>query len=171
MGFVIHFYIIFGTSLLTQRPSPDCCFLPISGFYRKGISNGVQTEWNLRERYFWRKSRTRSLRTTSGDRGLAHEGGGAPPYRARPLPRGPHVWPPVPSFLLYIPTYPKTIGRTKKTLVPPPHPSIPVRSHLGACFGAPPEGGSTTECFYIIIIASPWVVSSLPQTFGSIASI
>ena len=26
MGFIIHFYIIFGTNLLTQRPSPDCCF-------------------------------------------------------------------------------------------------------------------------------------------------
>src|SRR6187399_2908608 len=25
-GFIIHFYIIFGTNLLTERPSPHCCF-------------------------------------------------------------------------------------------------------------------------------------------------
>ena len=34
---------------------------------------------------------------------------GAPP-RARPLPRGPLEAPPTYSFLLYIPTYPQTIG-------------------------------------------------------------
>ena len=30
-----------------------------------------------------------------------------------------------------------------------------MRSHLGACFGAPPEGASTTEGFYINTIAPP----------------
>ena len=52
MGFIIHFYIIFGTNLLTEGPA-QIVFLPISVFWRKGISNGVQTEWNLRERDFW----------------------------------------------------------------------------------------------------------------------
>ena len=52
LGFIIHFYIIFGTNLLTRGPAKNCCFLPILGFQRKGISNGVQTEWNLRERDF-----------------------------------------------------------------------------------------------------------------------
>ena len=52
LGFIIHFYIIFGTNLLTGCPAQICCFLPISVFRRKGISNGVQTEWNLRERDF-----------------------------------------------------------------------------------------------------------------------
>ena len=55
LGFIIHFYIIFGTNLLTGGPAQNCCFLPISVFRRKGISNGVQTEWNLRERSFWNK--------------------------------------------------------------------------------------------------------------------
>ena len=49
LGFIFHFYIIFGTNLLTGGPAQNCCFLPISEFRRKGISNGVQTEWNLRE--------------------------------------------------------------------------------------------------------------------------
>ena len=40
-------------------------------------------------------------------------------------------------------------------LIPPPQPSIPVRSHLGAFSGAPPEGASITEGFYTNTIASP----------------
>ena len=52
LGFIFHFYIIFGTNLLTGGPAQNCCFLPVLGFRRKGISNGVQTEWNLQERDF-----------------------------------------------------------------------------------------------------------------------
>ena len=55
MGFILHFYIIFGTNLLTGSPTQIVVFLPISVFRRKGISNGVQTEWNLWERSFWNK--------------------------------------------------------------------------------------------------------------------
>ena len=79
---------------------------------------------------------------------------GAPPG-ARPLPRGPLKAPPTYSFLLYIPTYPQTIGDGAKNLIPPPQLSVTMRSHLGACSGAPLEGASTTEGFYIIIKASP----------------
>ena len=53
MGFILHIYIIFWTNLLTGGPSHIAIFLPISVFRRKRISNGVQTEWNLRERDFW----------------------------------------------------------------------------------------------------------------------
>ena len=45
MGFTKHFYIIFGTNLLTRGPAQIVVFLPISVFRRKGISNGVQTEY------------------------------------------------------------------------------------------------------------------------------
>ena len=55
MGFTLHFYIIFGTNLLTQGPMQIAVFLPISVFRRKRISNGIQMEWNLRERDFWNK--------------------------------------------------------------------------------------------------------------------
>ena len=79
---------------------------------------------------------------------------GAPPGRA-PLPRGPLGAPPTHSFLLYIPTYPRTIRTGAKNLIPPPQLSVSTRSHLGACSGAPPEGASTTEGFYIITIAPP----------------
>ena len=75
---------------------------------------------------------------------------GAPPGCAC-LPRGPLGAPPTYSFLLYIPTYPQTNRDGAKNLIPPPQLSVSTRSHLGACFGAPPEGASITEGFYIII--------------------
>ena len=50
--FIIHFYIIFGTNLLTGGPAQIVVFLPISVFRRKGISNRVQTEWILQEQSF-----------------------------------------------------------------------------------------------------------------------
>ena len=78
---------------------------------------------------------------------------GVPSPWARPLPRGPLEAPPTYSFLLYIPTYPRTIRTGAKNLIPPPQPSVSMRSHLGACSGAPPEGASTTEGFYINTIA------------------
>ena len=156
LGFIIHFYIIFGTNLLTGGPAQNCCFLPISEFRRKRISNGVQTEWNLRERDFRNERDPEDLDPTSRHQPGGHEVGGRayPPGRAL-HPRGPHVAPPTYSFLLYIPTYPQTIRYGAKNLIPPPQPSVPTRSHLGACSGAPPEGASITEGFYINTIASP----------------
>ena len=44
MGLFLHFYIIFGTNLLTQGLVQIAVFLPISVFRRKGISNRIQTE-------------------------------------------------------------------------------------------------------------------------------
>ena len=83
MGFTLQFYIIFGTNLLTQGPVQIAVFLTISVFRRKGISNGVQIEWNLREIYFWNGSNPGDLECTSGEIRAAHEGGGRahPPGR------------------------------------------------------------------------------------------
>ena len=73
-GFTIHFYIIFGTNLLTGGPARIAVFLPISVFGRKGISNGVQTEWNLRERSFWNKRNSGDLEWMSRSSRGGHEG-------------------------------------------------------------------------------------------------
>ena len=78
LGFIIHFYIIFGTNLLTGGPAQNCCFLPILGFRRKGISNGVQTEWNLWERDFLAEHDPWDLDPTSRNKGWGHGVGGAP---------------------------------------------------------------------------------------------
>ena len=86
MSFIMHFYIIFGTNLLTQGPVQIAVFLPISVFRRKGISNGVQTEWNLRERDFWNKRDPEDLEWTSRNQQGGHEAGrrACPPGRALP---------------------------------------------------------------------------------------
>ena len=55
MAFNMHFYIIFGTNLLTEGPVQIVVFYPIPVYRRNGISNGIQTEWNLREDRFWNK--------------------------------------------------------------------------------------------------------------------
>ena len=75
MGFILHFYSIFGTNLLTQGPVQIAIFLPISVFHRKGISNGIQTEWNLRESYFWNKHDPGDLEWTSRNGRGVHEAG------------------------------------------------------------------------------------------------
>ena len=155
MGFNLHFYIIFGTNLLTGVPARIAVFLPISVFRRKGISNGVQTEWNLQERDFWNKHDPEDLECKPRSSRGGHEGGGrAHPYRARPLSRGPLGRPPTYFFLLYIPTYPENIITSHENLIPPPQPSVSARSYLGAFVGAPPEEESTMEGLYINIIAS-----------------
>ena len=69
-------YIIFGTNLLTGGPARIAVFLPISVFRRKGISNGVQTEWNLREHDFWNKYDLESLEYKSRSLRGGHEVGG-----------------------------------------------------------------------------------------------
>ena len=83
MGFILHFYIIFGTNLLTQGPVQIVVFFPISVFGRKGISNGFQTEWNLRERDFWNKHDLEDLEWTSRNKRGVHEAGGAPSWAPR----------------------------------------------------------------------------------------
>ena len=150
MRFNLHFYIIFGTNLLTEGPTQIVVFLPISVFRRKGISNGVQTEWNLRERSFWNKRNPGDLEWTSSNKRGGHEGA-----RCVPHPHGPLECQPTYFFLLYISTYPENIQEHHEKLFPPPQPSVPKRTHLGAFSGAPPEGVPIMEGFYINTIASP----------------
>ena len=94
MGFILHIYIIFGTNLLTGGPARIAVFLPISVFRRKGISNGVQTEWNLRERDFWNERDPENLECKSRSKQGGQEIGG----RA-PLSCGPIGWTPTYFFL------------------------------------------------------------------------
>ena len=108
-------YIIFGTNLLTKGPVQIAVFLPISVFRRKGISNGIQTEWNLRESYFWNKRNPGDLEWTSRKQRGGHEVGrrpqgvGAPPTLVGPS------WLHRPTSFAYIYSYtPKTSESTTK---------------------------------------------------------
>ena len=155
MGFIIHFYIIFGTNLLNGGPAQIAIFLPISVFRRKGISTRVQTEWNLREHDFWNKRDPEDLEWTSSNRQGGHEAGARLPLGRALHPRGPLVAPPSYCFLLYISIYPTNIQEHHENLIPPPQPSVPKRSHLGAFSGALPEGALITEGLYINFMGSP----------------
>ena len=155
MGFTKHFYIIFGTNLLTGGPVQIVVFFPISVFRRKGILNGIQTEWNLREDHFWNKRNPGDLEWMSRKQRGSHEAGRrAQGGRRAPHPHGPLVAPPTYSFRLYILIYPENIQEHHETLFPPPQPSVPVRSHLGAFSGAPPEGAPSPVAIFIILALS-----------------
>ena len=78
MGFIMHFYIIFGTNLLTEGPVQIAIFLPISVFRKKRISNGMQTERNLHEDLSWNKCNLGDLEYKSGSPRSFHEAGARP---------------------------------------------------------------------------------------------
>ena len=155
MGFIIHFYIIFGTNLLTGGPMQIAVFCLFQCFAEKEY----QTESKRNETFARIIFGTNSIQETWSGRQGSNEAAtrqeGASRGKARPHPRGPLVAPPTYFFRLYILIYPENIQEHHETLFPLPQPSILVRSHLGAFAGAPPEGESTMEGLYIISKALP----------------
>ena len=154
LGIILHFYIIFGTNLLTGGLAQNCCFFAYFSILEK--HNIKRSPNGIKPSGTWFSHRTWSRRLGPYSKKLPRRSWGwrAPPGRA-PLPRGPLGAPATYSFLLYIPTYPRTIKTGAKNLIPPPQPSVSTTSHLGACSEAPPEGASTMEGFYINTIAPP----------------
>ena len=151
MGFTIHFYYIFGTNLLTGGPVPISVFSPVLVFCRKGISNGMKPSGEL----FLKQTQSRRLgvdvkKQSRRPRGreARPRGVGAPPPSWAP--RGSPDQLPSPIYT----HVPWNIQEHHETLFPPPQPFVPMRSHLGAFSGAPSEGESITEGFYINTIAS-----------------
>ena len=167
MGFTKHFYIIFGTNLLTGGPVQIANFLPISVFRRKGISNGVQTEWNLWESYFWNKRDPEDLEWTSRNKRGVHEAGGAPTPWARPPPS----WLNQPTSSSSIYSY--TLKTTRSTTKPYFHrrnllyPWDPI---LGPFPALRRRENRSRRASTSTLLPFRWSVSSLPQTYGSIAS-
>ena len=105
---------------------------------------------------FWNKRNPGVFEWTSRKKQRSHEEGRrAQGGRHAPHPRGPLVAPLTDFFRLYILIYLENIQEHHGTLFPLPQPSVPVRSHLGAFFGAPPEGALITKGFQINTIASP----------------
>ena len=133
MGSILHFYIIFGTNLLTGGPTQIVVFCLFQCFAEKEY----QTESKRNETSGNMIFSTNVIQETwSGHQETIEEatrqGGRAyPPGRAL-HPRGPLVAPPTYFFLLYISIYPANIQEHHETLFPPPQPCVPVRSHLGA---------------------------------------
>ena len=156
MGFTLHFYIIFGTNLLTGGPARIAVFCLFQCFEEKEY----QTESKLGETFGSDRFGTNAnLETWSGRQAtseVARRVPGVPPGGGRaPHPRGPLEHQPIYFFLLYIHPYPETIRSDHENLIPPPQPSVSARSHLGAFASTPLEGESTMEGLYIISKASP----------------
>ena len=145
MGFTIHFYIIFGTNLLTQGPVQIAIFFLFQCFAEKEYQ--TESKWNetfgrvIFGTNVIQRTWSRSQETTKAVKRVP----GAPPKAGRaPHPRGPLV--PLLTDILrrYILIYPENIQEHHETLFTLPQPSVPKRSQLGAFFGAPPEGESIT---------------------------
>ena len=84
MGFIVHFYITFGTNLLTGGPAQIVVFLPISGFEEKEYQMESKRNETFGIVIFLEEYHPGGLEIKSEDPRGAQEIGGAPPYRARP---------------------------------------------------------------------------------------
>ena len=148
MGFIIHFYIIFGTNLLTGGPAQICYFMPISVFRGKGIPDGVKTERNQLEKLI--------LEGNPPDGLGVHVRGfpGCPRgWGARPLPHEHPGGPPTYPLHPYIPTYPKTSKTEDRSGVPLPQASVATKNLWGSRSGTLPEGGNPSPVAIFIIPA------------------
>ena len=94
----------------------------------------IRETWSSRQRSFEEATRA----------------GGAPPYWARPLSRGPLKLPPTDFFHLYISIYPKTFGEQNRSGVPLLQTSSATKNQLGPCFGTLPEGDPSPVAIFII---------------------
>ena len=90
LGYIIHFYIIFGTNLFTGGPAQICCFMPIPVFRGKGISDGVKTDRNQLEKLFLEGNHLMDLDPRQNIQEVLTRVGGAPsPLGAPPCLVGP----------------------------------------------------------------------------------
>ena len=145
LGFIIHFYIIFGTNLLTGGPSQNCCFFAYFMVSKKrNIRRSQNGTKSTGEVIFGRKATRWTWSARQEIREVLTRVGGAPTPRACPLPRGPPVAPPTYPLHPYIPMYPETSKTEDRSGVPPPQASIATKNLSGARSGTLPEGDPIT---------------------------
>ena len=114
MGFTLHFYIIFGTNLLTGGPTRIGVFFCLFQCFEE---NEYQTESKWNETFGSDLFGTNAIqRTWSASQEAIEE---ATRVEGAPLSRGPLGRPPTYFFLLYIPTYPENIQDHHETQFPP----------------------------------------------------
>ena len=151
MGFIFHFYITFGTNLLTGGPAQNCCFFLFQYFEE----TEYQTESKRNETFgivIFQPNMTQETWTLL--QAVPEE---VTRVEGAPLGVPPTLWDPRSSNDVLLPpiyTYVSPNDQNgSQNLIPLPQPSVSMRSHIGACSGAPPEGASTTEGFYINTIS------------------
>ena len=138
MGFNLHIFINFGTNLLTTGPTCIAVFCLFQYFEEKEYQTESKRNETFGSVIFGTNviQRTWSASQEAAKAATRVEGTPTPIGRA-PLSRGPLGRPPTYFFLLYIPMYPQTTRYGAKNPIPPPQPSVPVRSHLGASTSTP----------------------------------
>ena len=153
MGFIIHFYIIFGTNLLTGGPAQNCCFFAYFSVSKKRISNGVETERNQLEKLFLEGKLPDGLGPHVRSQGRCSRGWGRPP-RARPLPCGAPKAPSTYLFHPYIPTYPKTSETEIRSGLPPPEASVATENQSRPVLAPCQRGNPSPVAIFIIPVLS-----------------
>src|SRR3954471_18230120 len=89
LGFIFHFYIIFGTNLLTGGPAQNCCFFAYFSVSKKRNIKRSPIDLKLHGTYFWTRRSPRSTGVAPGEFRATTRVGGAPtPLGRAPLPRG-----------------------------------------------------------------------------------
>ena len=156
MGFILHFYIIFETNLLTGGPAQIVVFFCLfQGFEEKEY----QTESKRNETFGNVIFSKNVIKETWSDHQETREEGTRQGARLPPQARPPPSWALhcytgvlLPPIYIHVPP---NIQEHHKNLIPPPQPSVLERSHLGAFSRAPSEGALITEGLYINSMASP----------------
>ena len=119
MGFIIHFYIIFGTNLIAQGPAQIAIFFAyFSVSQKRNIKrspNGMKPSGEL----FLEQTQSRRLGVNVKQQTRKPRG-----REVRPHPRGPLVAPLTNFFRLYMSIYPKNIGEQNRSGDPPPEASL-----------------------------------------------
>ena len=117
LGFIFHFYIIFGTNLLSRGPAQNCCFFAYFSISRK--QNIKRSPNGKKPLGMWFSHQIRSRRLGPSDKKATRRSQG---WRAHPTPwaRPPASWPPrsstdvlLPPIYTYVP--PLDQGRSQKT--------------------------------------------------------
>ena len=94
MDFILHFYIIFGTNLLTGGLAQNCCFFCLFQYFEE---TEYQTESKRNKIFgnviFGMEAIQETWSVRQGSNEVATRQGGVPAPWARPHPRGPLVAP------------------------------------------------------------------------------
>ena len=135
LGFIIHFYIIFGTNLLTGGPAQICFFFAyFSVLKKRNIKRSRNGMKSTGEVIFERKA-TGWIWTPRQERREVPTRVGA-----RPRPRGAPKAPPTYFLHPFILTYPKTARTEDRSGVPPPQASRTTKNQSEPLSGTLPEG-------------------------------
>ena len=169
MGFIIHFYIIFGTNLLTEGPVQIAVFFAyFSVSQKRNIKrspNGMKPSGELFSEQTW----SRGLGVDVKKEVRGHEAGGrACPLGAPPTLVGPsQLHQPTSSSYIY-PYTPKTSRSTTKPYFHYRNLLYPRDRILGPFPEHRRRGTRSRRASTSTPYPLRWCVSSLPQTFGSI---